>query len=70
MTRILGQTRMTDPNRSPVYSDRFHLSYQNVLFMSFPFRVFNYGEAFSNGRPINIYSYTIRYKMVYLDFTK
>ena len=27
--------------------------------MSFRFRVFNYTEAFSNGRPINIYSYTI-----------
>ena len=28
--------------------------------MSFCFKVFNYAEAFSNGRPINIYSYTIR----------
>ena len=59
-TRIPGQTRRADPNRSPVYSDRFHLSYQNILFMSFHFRIFNYTEAFSNGRPINIYSYTIR----------
>ena len=25
--------------------------------MSFHFRVFNYAEAFSNGRPINIFSY-------------
>ena len=41
--------------------------------MSFCFRVFNYVEAFSNGRPINIYSYTIRlqnivsclYKMIH-----
>ena len=41
--------------------------------MSFRFRVFNYAEAFSNGRPINIYSYIIRlqndvsclYKMIY-----
>ena len=28
--------------------------------MSFLFKVFNYAEAFSNGRPIKIYSYTIR----------
>ena len=27
--------------------------------MSFRFRVFNYAEAVSNGRPINIYFYTI-----------
>ena len=41
--------------------------------MSFRFRVFNYAEAFSNGRPINIYSYIIclqngvscLYKMIY-----
>ena len=41
--------------------------------MSFPFRVFNYAEAFSNDRPINIYSYIIRlqngvsclYKMIH-----
>ena len=41
--------------------------------MSFRFRVFNYAEAFSNGRPINIYSYIIRlqngvsclYQMIY-----
>ena len=64
---------MADPNRSPVYSDCFHLSYQNILFMSFHFRVFNYAEVVSNGRPINIYFYTIRlqnglpclYKMIY-----
>ena len=71
--RIPSPTRMADPNRSSVYSDRFHLSYQNILFMSFHFRVFNYAEAVSNGRPINIYFYTIRlqngvsclYKMIY-----
>ena len=64
---------MADQNRSLVYSDRFHLSYQNILFMSFHFRVFTYAEAVSNGRPINIYFYTIRlqngvsclYKMIY-----
>ena len=41
--------------------------------MSFRFKVFNYAEAVSNGRPINIYFYTIRlqngvsclYKMIY-----
>ena len=41
--------------------------------MSFRFRDFNYTEAFSNGRPINIYSYIIRlqngvsclYKMIH-----
>ena len=49
---------MADPNRSPVYSDRFYLSYQNVLFTSFHFKVLIYMEAFSNGRPINIYIYT------------
>ena len=73
MTRILGPTRMADPNRSPVYSDRFHLSYQNILYMSFRFRVFSYEEVVSNGRPINVYFYTIRlqhgvsylYKMIY-----
>ena len=72
-TRILGTTRRVDLNRSPVYSDRFHLSYQNILFMSFRFRVFNYAEAFSNGRSINIYSYTVslqngvscHYKMIH-----
>ena len=64
---------MADPNQSLVYFDRFHLSYQNNLFMSFHFRVFNYAEAVSNDRPINIYFYTIRlqndvsclYKMIY-----
>ena len=70
---MLGLTRRANPNRSPVYSDLFHLSYQNILFMSFRFRVFNYAETFSNGRPINIYSYIIRlqndvsclYKMIH-----
>ena len=41
--------------------------------MSLRFRVFNYAEAFSNGRPINMYSYIIRsqngvsclYKMIH-----
>ena len=64
---------MADPNQRSVYSDRFHLSYQNILFMSFHFRVFNYAEAVSKGRPINIYFYTIclqngvpcLYKMIY-----
>ena len=73
MTRILEPSRKEDSNRSPVYFYYFHLSYQNILFMSFCFRVFNYAEVFSNGRPINIYSYTIRlqngvsclYKMIY-----
>ena len=72
-TRIPGPTRMANPNRSPVYSDRFHLSYQNILFISFRFRVFNYAEAVSNGKPINIYFYTIHlqngvsclYKMIH-----
>ena len=48
---------MADPNRNPVYSDRFYLSYQNILFMSFHFKVLIYAEAFSNGRHINIYIY-------------
>ena len=66
---------MADPNRIPVYSDRFFFCffYQNVLFTSFRFRIVIYVEAFSNGRPLNIYSYTIRlqngvsclYKMIY-----
>ena len=65
---------MADLNRSPNYSDHFHLSYQNILFVSFPFLLsLNYAEAFSNSRPINIYSYTIRlqngvsclYKMIH-----
>ena len=64
---------MSDPNRSPVYSDRFQLSYRNILFTSFHLRVFNYSEAFSNGKPINIYPDTIclqngvscLYKMIY-----
>ena len=60
MTRILDPTRMADLNRSLVYFDRFHLSYQNILFMLFHFIVVNYAEAVSNGRPINIYFYTIR----------
>ena len=57
-TRIFDPTRMVDPNRSLVYSNRFYLSYQNVLFMSFHFKVLIYTEAFSNSRPINIYIYT------------
>ena len=64
---------MADLNWSPVFSNCFHLSYQNILFMSLHFRVFNYAEAVPNGRPINIYFYTIRlqngvsclYKMIY-----
>ena len=72
-TQILGPTRMADQNRSPVYYNRLHLSYQNILFMSFHFRVFNYAEAVSTDRPIDIYFYTIRlqngvsclYKMIY-----
>ena len=44
-TRIPGPTRIADLNLSPIYFDRFHLSYQNILFMSFRFRVFNYAEA-------------------------
>ena len=73
MTRIPYSNRRADPNPTPVYFNRFHLPYQKFLFMSFRFRVFNYVEEFSNGRPINIYSYTIRlqngvscfYKMIY-----
>ena len=76
VSRLESSARPTlraDPNRSPVYFDCFHLSYQNILFMSFCFKVFNCAEVFSNGRPINIYSYTIRlqngvsclYKMIY-----
>ena len=34
---------------------RFHFTLSKDLFMSFRFKVFNYAEAFSNGRPINIY---------------
>ena len=45
-TRIPGSTGMANPNRSSVYSDCFHLSYQNILFMLFHFRVFNYTEAY------------------------
>ena len=78
MTRIPSPTQMADPNRSPVYSNRFHLSYQNILFMSFYFKVFNYVEAFSNGRPIKICSYTIclehglscLYKMIHKTIVK
>ena len=58
MTQILYPTQMGDPNRSPVYSDHFYLFYQNVLFTSFHFKVLVYAEAFSKGRPINIYIYT------------
>ena len=72
-TQILGSTQMADPNQSLVYSDHFHLSYQNILFMSFHFKIFNYAEAVSNGRFINFYFYTIclqngiscLYKMIY-----
>ena len=72
-TQIPGPTRMANLNQSPVYSDHFHLSYQNILFMSFRFKVFNYAEAVLNSRPTNIYFYTIRlqngvsciYKMIY-----
>ena len=73
VTRIPRSTLMVDPNRSPVYSDIFHLSYQNILFMSFHFSVFSYAKAVLNVRPINIYFYTISlqnglsclYKMIY-----
>ena len=34
---------------------RFQLSYQNIFFMLFLFRFSICAEAFSNGRPINIY---------------
>ena len=50
-TRIPGPTRRANPNWSPVYFDCFHLFYQNILFMLFFFRVFNYVEALLNGRP-------------------
>ena len=67
MTQIPGPTQIADPNRSPVYSDHFYLSYQNVLFTSFLFRVIIYVKAFSNCRPINIYIYintiTLRHYM-------
>ena len=33
----------------------FHFILSKHFFMSFRFKVFNYAEAFSNGRPINIY---------------
>ena len=45
-TQIPGLTRMENPNRSSVYSDHFHLSYHNILFTSFNFRVFIYVETF------------------------
>ena len=54
---------MADPNRSPVYSYRFYLSYQNILFTSFHFKVLIDEEAFSNGRPINIYIYTNTFQL-------
>ena len=55
------------------FTSTFSFILSKHLFMSFRFRVFNYVEAFSNGRPINIYSYTIRlqndlsclYKMIH-----
>ena len=34
-TRILNSTRMADLNRSPVYSDCFHLSYHNIFLCHF-----------------------------------
>ena len=39
-------TKRANPNRSPVYSDRFHISYQNILFISFCFRVFKSRKHF------------------------
>ena len=55
------------------FTQTFPFILSKHLFMSFHFRVFNYAEAFSNGRPINIYSYTIHlqnglsclYKMIH-----
>ena len=55
------------------FTPTFSFILSKHLFMSFHFRVLNYTEAFSNGRPINIYSYTIRlqndlsclYKMIH-----
>ena len=69
---------MVDPNRSPVYSDHFHLSYQKHFIYVISFYSFKYTEAVSNGRPINIYFYTIRlqngvpclYKMIYKTIVK
>ena len=37
VTQIPDPTRMVDPNQSPIYSDHFYLSYQNILIMSFSF---------------------------------
>ena len=45
-----GRVR-TEARFTPTFS--FILS--KHLFMSFRFKVFNYAEAFSNGRPINIH---------------
>ena len=55
------------------FTPAFSFILSKHLFMSFCFRVFNYVKAFSNGKPINIYSYTIRlqndlsclYKMIH-----
>ena len=61
---------MADPNRSLVYFDYFHLSYQNILFMPFHFRVFNYAEAIQMVGP---YTFTfIQHvdNMAYHAFTK
>ena len=69
-TRILSPTRRADPNRSPIYSNYFHLSYQNILFMSFCFRVFNYAEAFQMVGLKTITLMQFVYKMVYHAFTK
>ena len=70
MNQIPGPTRRPDLNQSPVYSDRFHLSYQNILFMSFHFRVFNYAEAFQMVCPKTFTLIQFVYKMVYHAFTK
>ena len=37
------------------FTPTFSFILSKNLFMSFRFKVFNYAEAFSNGRPINIY---------------
>ena len=66
-------TRMTNSNRSPVYSDRFHLSYQKHFIYVISFSSFQLRGSISHGTPTNIYFYTIRlqngvsclYKMIY-----
>ena len=37
------------------FTPTFSFILSKHLFMSFRFKVFNYAEAFSNGRPINLY---------------